>query len=289
MRLRLAFAIRAIGVAWLTLAGVMAAAQGVGPSQVRLDRAGMRATFVEDFAHFAASASGVVDGHPAWRTTFFGGDRTLPNNHEAEWYADPGPDGPFRVSNGILQITATPVAGLPRGAAYRSGLITSQRLFSQRYGYFEMRAQLPRGRGMWPAFWLLPADGNWPPEIDVMEMLGDAPTTYYVSLHARPGGKPLDAITRVHAPDLSAGFHVFGVAWRPDRIRFYLDDAMVHESETPADMHSPMYLLANLAVGGEGSWPGAPTAGLTGVYRIAWIRAWQFDDLVDAGGADTRR
>ena len=278
MELRLAFAIRTIGVVCMTLAGHMAAAQG------RLDRAGMHATFSDSFENFAASASGVVDGRPAWRTTYIGGDRTLPNNHEAEWYTDPGPNGPFRIINKVLQITAAPAAGLPRGATYRSGLITSERLFSQRYGYFEMRAQLPRGRGMWPAFWLLPADGNWPPEIDVMEMLGDAPTTYYVSLHGRADGKPLDAITPVQAPDLSAGFHVFGVAWRPDRIRFYLDDAMVHESATFADMRRPMYLLVNLAVGGDGSWPGAPAAGVAGVYRIAWIRAWQFDDLRDAGG-----
>jgi beta-glucanase (GH16 family) len=146
-----------------------------------------------------------------------------------------------------------------------------------------MRAQLPRGRGMWPAFWLLPADGTWPPEIDVMEMLGNAPTTYYVSLHARPGGTPLDEVTPVRAPDLSAGFHSFGVAWRPDRIGFYLDDALVHESATPADMHRTMYLLANLAVGGEGSWPGRAIPGSRGVLSIAWVRAWQFDDLDDSG------
>ena len=161
---------------------------------------------------------------------------------------------------------------------YRSGMIMSQHLLNQRYGYFEMRAQLPRGQGLWPAFWLLPSDGGWPPEIDVMEMLGHTPTTYYVSLHARPDGKPLDQVTAIQAPDLSAGFHVFGVAWQADRIRFYLDDVLVHAAPTPPDMHRPMYLLANLAVGGAGSWPGAVGPGVSGVYRIAWIRAWQFRD-----------
>jgi beta-glucanase (GH16 family) len=253
------------------------AAQETGPS--RLDRSRLHATFTETFQHFAASPSGVVDGHPAWRTTYIGGDRTLPNNHEAEWYVDAGSDGPFRIEGGLLAITATPAPGLPQGMAFRSGLIMSQRLFTQRYGYFEMRAQLPRGRGAWPAFWLLPADGGWPPEIDVMEMLGHAPTTYYVALHARVDGHPLDQVTAVPAPDLSAGFHVFGVAWRPDSIRFYLDDVLVHESATPADMHGPMYMLANLAIGGTGSWPGPAAPELSAVYRIAWIRAWQFNDL----------
>jgi beta-glucanase (GH16 family) len=58
-----------------------------------------------------------------------------------------------------------------------------------------------------------------------------------------------------------------------------LDDTLVHERATPADMQRAMYLLANLAVGGEGSWPGPAGPTQSGVFRIAWIRAWQFNDL----------
>lgn len=245
----------------------------------RLDRSLLQPTFADDFSHFAASATGMADGRPAWRTTYSGGNRTLPGNHEAEWYADPGPDGPFHVVHGMLEIAATPKPGLPAGMRFQSGLITSQRLLTQRYGYFEMRAELPLGKGLWPAFWLLPANGQWPPEIDVMEMLGHAPETYYASVHARPNGQPVDTTTAVTAPDLTTGFHVFGVSWRPDRIRFYLDDVLVHETATPADMNRPMYMLANLAVGGAESWPGAAAADTTGVFRIAWIRAWRFKDI----------
>ncbi len=242
-----------------------------------LDRSVLRATFAEDFAHFSASASGFANGRPVWRTTYIGGDRTLPNNHEVEWYADVGP---FRVAGGILEIAATPEPGLSRGLTHRSGLIMSQTLFHQRYGYFEIRAQLPAGKGLWPAFWLLPSDGTWPPEIDAMEMLGHAPAAYFVAVHARPPGPAVDSVTAVPSPDLTAGFHVFGVAWRPNVIRFFLDGALVHEEATPSDMHRPMYLLANLAVGGVNSWPGAAAPDQTGVYRIAWIRAWQFEDLM---------
>jgi beta-glucanase (GH16 family) len=256
-----------------------AAAQDAGQPHPRLDRTLLKPTFSEDFSHFAASASGVVDGHPAWRTTYIGGDRTLSNNHEVQWYGDSGPGGPFNVTHGMLEITAKPKAGLPQDTTHQSGLIMSQHLLTQRYGYFEMRARLPLGKGLWPAFWLLPADGAWPPEIDVMEMLGDKPETYYASVHARPNGQQLDEVTAVGAPDLTAGFHVFGVSWRPDRIRFYLDDVLVHDTATPADMNRPMYLLANLAVGGKDSWPGAGLPDLSGVYRIAWVRAWQYNDL----------
>lgn len=259
------------------LGGLVSA--GVAAQGVPLSRDGLHATFAEEFDHFAASASGMAQGRAVWRTTYIGGDRTLPGNREAQWYLDDGPGGPFRLRDGALEISAAPAAGLPRGMTHRSGLIMSQRLLSQQYGYFEIRAQLPRGRGLWPAFWLLPSDGAWPPEIDVMEMLGHERGRYYVAIHARPGGRQVDEVTAIVAPDLSAGFHVFGVAWRPDRIRFYLDDVLVHETATPADMHRPMYVLANLAVGGEGSWPGAAARDLSGVFRIDWIRAWQFDDL----------
>jgi beta-glucanase (GH16 family) len=260
-------------IALVMLISFGAVAQDAG---ARLDRSVLRPTFTENFQNFAASASGVVQGRPTWRTTYAGGDRTLPNNHEAEYYQD---DGTVRVVRGVLEITASPAADLPLGMTHRSGMIMSQSLFNQRYGYFEIRAQLPKGRGLWPAFWLLPTAGGWPPEIDVMEMLGHAPDTYYVALHARPGGQVLDDVTAVAAPDLSAGVHVFGVSWRPDRIRFYLDDRFVHESATPSDMTGPMYMLANLAVGGVGSWPGPAGPTQSGVYRIAWIRAWQFNDL----------
>jgi beta-glucanase (GH16 family) len=247
-----------------------------------LDRTVLHSTFSENFKHFSASDTGVMQGRPVWQTTFKGGVRTLQNNHEAEWYGNTGPDGPFRIDGGMLDITATPESGLPNGLTYVSGLITSQQLFSQVYGYFEICAQLPRGRGLWPAFWLLPSDGSWPPEIDGMEMLGDATTAYYVSVHARANQQRLDEVAKVNTPDLASGFHVFGVSWRPDRIRFYLDGVLVHETATPADMHRPMYLLANLAVGAAGSWPGPAAPDLSGVYRIAWIRAWQFNDLGSA-------
>lgn len=263
-------------IALVMLISFEAVAQDTG---ARLDRSVLRPTFTENFQHFAASASGVVQGRPAWRTSYTGGDRTLPNNHEAEYYQDAGT---MRVVGDVLEITASPAPDLPLGLTHRSGMIMSQSLFNQQYGYFEIKAQLPNGRGLWPAFWLLPTGGGWPPEIDVMEMLGHAPGTYYVALHARPGGQVLDDVTAVAAPDLSAGFHVFGVSWRPDKIRFYLDDTLMHESATPADMNGPMYLLANLAVGGEGSWPGLAAPTQSGVYRIAWIRAWQFADIAVA-------
>ncbi len=232
-------------------------------------------TFIDQFKGFSSAATGVLDGHSVWQTSFNAGARTLTNNHEAEWYEDAGLHGPFSLQGGALVITAHSAAGLPGGLSYVSGLITTQQMFHQTYGYFEICAQLPRGKGFWPAFWLLPMDGSWPPEIDVMEMLGNDTTDYYASVHSKIAG---DNIAKIAAPDLTTGFHVFGVSWRPDHIRYYLDGVQVREVSTPPDMYKPMYLLANLAVGGAGSWPGSAAAG-SATYKIKWIKAWQFNDL----------
>ena len=69
---------------------------------------------------------------------------------------------PFHQHGGVLDITATPGSN-PLGLAYNSGVISSQNSFSQLYGYFEIRADLPVGKGLWPTFWLLPVDHSWPP------------------------------------------------------------------------------------------------------------------------------
>ncbi len=236
---------------------------------------GLRPTFSDNFSHFETSPTGLLNGHAVWQTRYHDGTRTLSNNHEIEYYADAGPHSPFSVDAGGLTITARPASGLPAGLAYESGLITTQQSFSQTYGYFAICAQLPEGRGFWPAFWLLPADGSWPPEIDVMEMLGGDPANYYASIHAGPGR---DKVTEISAPSLTAGFHVFAMSWRPDEIRYYLDGILVSQVSTPPGMQRPMYMLVNLAVGGIGSWPGEAT-GQNGVYRIAWVRAWQFNDI----------
>lgn len=141
--------------------------------------------------------------------------------------------------------------------AYRSGLITTQNLFTQRHGYFEMRAKLPAGRGLWPAFWLLPAGGGWPPEIDVMEVLGHEPDTLHTSVHWTQGGHK-STIQRIRVTDMSLGFHSFAVSWQPEVISWFFDGQEVARTPTPKELTEPMYLLANLAVDGKGSWLGPP-------------------------------
>jgi hypothetical protein len=230
---------------------------------------------MEDFSDFKT----VCAGGTRWRSAYGDGasdgvgKRTLASNGELQVYVDPcflaargqgGALDPFvkRHDGGIDLVAdrAPPaVAQALEGHGFTSGLITTQPSFSQTYGYFEMRAKLPAGKGLWPAFWLLPADLGWPPEIDVMESIGD-PTRIYATLHSKLDPAPGVEIAVPASPD---GFHDF-------------DGRQVARHPTPADLNKPMFMLVNLAVGGH--WPGLPDAKTAFPARLSvrWVRAYRF-------------
>ena len=259
--------------------------------------------FSDDFDSFRPW----VGGAGVWRTTFRDGRsdddydlRTLKWNKELQLYVDPAmrahpgehnaasdqnrgaaalaspPLGlnPFSVRDGALSITAdrTPARLTQQlgGYNYTSGLITSQPTFNQTYGYFEMRARLPAGKGVWPAFWLLPSDLDWPPEIDVMESVGD-PAKVFATAHSKHEKSAGTAVTVT-----PGDFHTYSVSWDSERLIWYVDRREVRRQPTPADMHKPMYLLANLALGGD--WAGAPdaTTPFPVRFEIDYIRAYRF-------------
>jgi beta-glucanase (GH16 family) len=157
------------------------------------------------------------------------------------------------------------------------------------YGLAEARIKVPEGAGLHAAFWGLGNDMpkvGWPRagEFDVMEVLGSQPRSVMGSLHG-PGQD--DASYAVHrrrtfARPLTRGFHVYGLEWQPDRVRFYLDRALYGEL-TPADLppggrwvyDHPFRLLITLAVGGE--FAGPPTARTRWPARmvIDWVRVFK--------------
>jgi beta-glucanase (GH16 family) len=198
-----------------------------------------------------------------------------PYNNELENYTPSA----VAVQNGTAVLTASPRTGLPNGLTYNSGKITTQGLFAQTYGIFEMRAQLPAGAGMWPAFWLLPNDGSFPPEIDVMEQLGKDPSTIYSSVHwLNPGSSVLQTQTASIADLNTSGvFHTYAVDWEQNFTTYYVDGQVTAQFATPPSVDLPMYMIANLAVGSR--WPGPP-AGETAQMTIDYIRAYERADTV---------
>jgi len=159
------------------------------------------------------------------------------------------------VANGTLDIKAT--RNTNYNPPYVSGRIRTQGHFMQKFGRFEVRAKLPKGRGIWPAIWTLP-DNMWPPEIDIMELLGHEPNKVYFTNHWGVYPNVSNQSSSFTGPDFSADYHVFSCDWFPDRIDFYVDGVFRKTNRNPGIPQVPMYVILNLAVGGQ--WPGNPDA-----------------------------
>jgi beta-glucanase (GH16 family) len=199
-------------------------------------------------------------------------DGPWPYNDERQYYSPSA----ISVANGRGVITSTNV---PQGGRlYTSGRMDTNGKQQFLYGRFEMRARLPRTQGLWPAFWLLPTSNTWPPEIDIMEMLGHEPNRVYASNHW--GVVPTNTFQTTPytlpspTPNFATSFNTFACEWWPDRIDFFVNGTPIatHYSRVPQE---PMYVIVNTAVGGF--WPGYPnaTTAFPQRFEIDWIRVSQ--------------
>jgi beta-glucanase (GH16 family) len=186
-------------------------------------------------------------------------------NNESQFYTA---GNNANLDNGNLIITAK--KELVSGKSYTSSRIVSRGKGDFLYGRFEIRAKLPRGRGTWPAIWMLPTDnvfGPWPGsgEIDIMEHVGFDQNKIHCSIHTSAyngsRGNPKSAFKVV--PGVSDEFHVYRVDWTPYAIRGYIDNDTQPYFEYTNDnngfttwpFNKRFYLLMNIAVGGN--WGGA--------------------------------
>lgn len=273
-----------LAAAALPLAGSALAAAGSTSANPDITGA-MRLVFSDEF-----DRASVLEGGPArYRTSFFWGGRTLPSNGEEQFYVDPayvskqgdrpGLD-PFEIRDGVLSIVARRANDAERGTVegyrYVSGMLNTYDSFSFRYGFVEARARVPKGKGLWPALWLLRRDQGKLGEIDIFESFG-AKTNYLNStLHWFADGRSQNLkLVRRDAPDLSADFHRFGLLWTPQEVVMYLDGQEMGRAATPPQLNAPMYLLMNLAVGGR--WTGNADAStpFPARFDIDYVRIWQ--------------
>jgi beta-glucanase (GH16 family) len=194
-------------------------------------------------------------------------------NQERQYYtrgANASLDG-----SGNLALTARVSTDAARQCWYGVCGYTSARLktkgrFEPTYGRFEARIRVPRGQGIWPAFWMLGADIDqvgWPQsgEIDVMENIGREPNIVHGTVHG-PGYSGANGIGGAYTLTAAAfadDFHIFAVEWTPGEIRWLIDGAE-YRRLTPGGLPSgaawvfnhPFFMLLNVAVGG--AWPGDP-------------------------------
>lgn len=174
------------------------------------------------------------------------------------------------------------------GSQYTSARMLTKGLFAQARGRFEARIKLPRGQGLWPAFWLLGADVDtvgWPAcgEIDVMEYRGQEPERVTGSLHGPgySGGQAVTGTTQLPggAP-LDDDFHVFAVEWTEEWIAWELD-GRVWQVVVPGGLPGgapwvfdrPHFVLLNLAVGGNYVGPPDPSV-FPQSMLVDWVRVY---------------
>jgi len=224
-----------------------------------------------------------------WRADFGGNlmdewAYTLTSNGERQVYTKPGwygqgekdiDNNPFSISNGVLTIRAERLEQNERDAAwgreYSSGMLNTLGMFEQRYGYFEMRAELPTATGAWPAFWMMPSPYVAQVEADIMEGLAVTPNVDY--RRAWGGGENLyDNAYKIDP----TGFHTYGMLWTPSTVTFYYDGVAVLQAATPANWTEPMALIVNMAVGG---WGGEPNELMfPAEMKVDYVRAYNLAD-----------
>ena len=182
------------------------------------------------------------------------------------------------INNGTLDLQASKCTVSAHGItyAYCSGMVTTADKFSFLYGYAEARVLLPAGQGLWPAFWMLAQNGQSTTELDIMEVLGNDPSTINVGSHWLASGHHKHHGAAVKAADLSSGYHTVAVDWEADHMTFYEDgNVLWTTTDTAAIPHTAMYLIFNLAVGGN--WPGSPNSSTSfpANFLIDWVHVYQ--------------
>ena len=181
------------------------------------------------------------------------------------------------VSGGALVQQADRLAAPQGGKFFRSACLHTKETFSQRYGYWEARIRIASGSGLHSAFWGKPASEQWPPELDVEEIGGHRPDTVIMTAHWRDGTGHRQKTQRYRGPDFSAGYHVFGIEWSPERTVWYVDGierAHTTEGATEISAGGPFYALLDLQVGLRGAVQPSATTPFPAYQLVDYVRIW---------------
>ena len=239
---------------------------------------GYKLTFDDEFNTLNAGLPGTPgitwETEPFYLDTSNGGEGTI----------NPTPPGQpgslLSVHNGVLDMAITDTYdpyletnpnGVPGG-------------FSQQYGYFEMRAELPTTSGFYSAFWMLPDNGStWPPEIDIMEHPADYPNLLMMTNQGGTSAADNAAGTGFYqsldwnAPDLSAAFHTYGFAWTPTTMTWYLDGQEMFSAPVTAAEQEPFHLILSAYSNHGRGWLPDVKPGATDQMLVDWVHVYSND------------
>ena len=203
-----------------------------------------------------------------WSTCYHFGctDR---GNDELEWYRA----SQVTEHDNTASLTVAPEQ--INGKKYVSGMLSSYGKFSFLYGYAQIVAKLPIGRGLWSSFWTEPESGAWPPEIDIFENWAQADS---VNLFVHFGAADHFDHSVVYLPTASSAFHTYGVDWEPGSITWYVDGFLW--AHFAVSIKQPEYLIADLAV--DGKLPPNSAVRFPQSLVIRSIEVWQHPSRIGA-------
>lgn len=203
----------------------------------------------------------------------------LIRNHELQYYTDQRLEN-CKVENGSLLIIGKKESY--KGSNYTSACITTENKYNFKYGKIEARIKLPKGQGMWPAFWMLGQNIHkvgWPQcgEVDIMEQINDEGKNHGTMHWYNDGHKKHGATIPCDVQQ----YHVYSIEWNENAIKWFLDGTKYWEGNikdsinSTGEFHKPFYLMLNLAIGG--SWPGSPdsTTLFPDTMSVDYVRVYQ--------------
>jgi beta-glucanase (GH16 family) len=174
------------------------------------------------------------------------------------------------VSNGNVHIEANKES--INGMDYLAGIINTDTKYYFTYGYFDIRAKMPKGAGLWGSIWLYNQAGD-ANEIDIVELLGKDPTITHQTLHS--------PFTRQHqynsiGEDWTRDYHDYAVKWQPGRLTFYID-GVARGTVTNGVPSEKLFLISSLDVGGRNAWSGPPSVSTPwpSYINIDYVRVYQ--------------
>ncbi|MDY3797338.1 MAG: glycoside hydrolase family 16 protein, partial [Agathobacter sp.] len=237
----------------------------------------------------------------------FNGDQLNRNDwnvelHEAGWvnnelqeYVDSSEN--IQVKDGNLYLKPVQKKNSDGTYSYTSGRVNTQGKHDFKYGLFEARVKVPKGKGYLPAFWMMPTNenvyGQWPKcgEIDCMEVMGQENNKVYGTIHFGDPHSERQNTYTLSEGNFTDEYHTFSCEWEPGKIKWYVDGVLYHTADDwyttttgqgtityPAPFDQPFYMILNLAVGG--SWVGYPDDKTTfddQAFVIDYVKAYQKD------------